>query len=152
MTLPYAQPGFSAITPFLMLNNADEVVDFLKQAFNAQEKFVLRQKNGKIWHAQIEIDGAMLMIGDAMGKKENTMPASLYLYVKDTDAAYRQALDAGAETVMPPADQFYGDRNAGVRDSAGNIWWIATKIEDLSEEEVARRAQEFEKKQPAEAS
>jgi uncharacterized glyoxalase superfamily protein PhnB len=67
-------------------------------------------------------------------------PASIYLYVQDTDAAYRRALEAGATSLMEPADQFYGDRSAGVKDSQGNIWWIGTHIEDVSPEELARRA------------
>ena len=70
------------------------------------------------------------------------MPASLYLYVDDTDATYGRALQAGGSSVMEPADQYYGDRNAGVRDSQGNVWWIATHIEDVPPEELARRAQE----------
>jgi PhnB protein len=68
------------------------------------------------------------------------MPACFYLYVEDTDAVYRKALAAGATSVMEPADQFYGDRNAGVKDPSGDLWWIATHIEDVTPEELARRA------------
>ena len=69
------------------------------------------------------------------------MSGSIYLYVPDTDAVYQQALEAGATSVMEPADQFYGDRNAGVKDPSGNLWWIATHKEDVSPEELAKRAE-----------
>jgi uncharacterized glyoxalase superfamily protein PhnB len=72
-------------------------------------------------------------------------PAQLYVYVKDTDATYRRALEAGGVSVMAPADQFYGDRNAGVKDMCGNSWWIATHIEDVSPEEMRKRAAAMEK-------
>ena len=75
------------------------------------------------------------------------MPGAIYLYVNDTDATYKRALQAGASSVMEPADQFYGDRNAGVKDPVGNFWWIATHKEDLSSEEMGKRAEEYMKKQ-----
>ncbi len=74
------------------------------------------------------------------------MPGSIYLYVKDTDATYQRALKAGATSVMEPADQFYGDRNAGVKDPIGNMWWIATHIEDISPEEMKKREKDYIKK------
>ena len=73
------------------------------------------------------------------------MPGSRYLYVPDTDAVYQKAVQAGGTSVMEPADQFYGDRNAGVKDPVGNVWWIATHIEDVSDEELARRVQAHRK-------
>jgi uncharacterized glyoxalase superfamily protein PhnB len=79
------------------------------------------------------------MVADAT-EKWKAMPSSLYLYVTDVDQVYRAALNAGASSVMEPADQFYGDRNAGVRDACGNVWWIATHKEDVSPEEIQRRA------------
>jgi uncharacterized glyoxalase superfamily protein PhnB len=69
------------------------------------------------------------------------MPAAIYMYVPDCDAVYKQALAAGATSKMTPSDQFYGDRNAGVEDANGNQWWMATHVEDVSEEELRRRAQ-----------
>jgi uncharacterized glyoxalase superfamily protein PhnB len=68
------------------------------------------------------------------------MPGMIYLYTEDTDKAYRRAIDAGAESVMEPADMYYGARNAGVKDHGGNVWWIATQIEELTSEEIDRRA------------
>ena len=86
------------------------------------------------------------MLADAMGDKDSEMPAALYLYVPNPDELYEKALKAGGKSVMEPADQFYGDRNAGVRDPAGNVWWLATKIEEISPEEMIRRGKEWEKK------
>jgi uncharacterized glyoxalase superfamily protein PhnB len=69
------------------------------------------------------------------------MPTTLYLYVPDIDAVYRRALDAGATSLVEPKDQFYGDRSAGVKDPVGNFWWVATHVEDVSPEELRRRAE-----------
>ena len=74
------------------------------------------------------------------------MPGAIYLYVKDADATYKRALQAGATSLMEPTDQFYGDRSAGVKDPVGNYWWIATHKEDLSSEELRKRAEEYMKK------
>jgi PhnB protein len=75
-----------------------------------------------------------------------TNACAIYLYVKDADATYKRALQAGATSLMEPADQFYGDRSAGVKDPVGNYWWIATHKEDLSSEELRKRAEEYMKK------
>ena len=95
--------------------------------------------NGKIAHAEVVLGDSVLMLSDKPPHLE-AMPASLYLYVDDTDARYKRALETGGTSVMEPADQFYGDRNAGVKDPTGNLWWIATHIEDVSPDELARRA------------
>jgi PhnB protein len=82
----------------------------------------------------------MLMLTDGGGEWK-PMPTNLYLYVNDADATYRRALAAGATSVMEPVTQFYGDRHGGVKDPSGNIWWIATHVEDVSSEELQRRAE-----------
>jgi PhnB protein len=87
------------------------------------------------------------MLGEA-NEQWSPMPGTIHLYVEDCDAAYRRALDAGASSLQEPADQFYGDRMAGVRDPVGNMWWIATHVEDVSEEEMAKRAREWSAQQP----
>jgi PhnB protein len=98
--------------------------------------------NGRIMHAEIQIFDSMLMMG---GANENfpALTSAIYLYVTDTDSVYQQALQAGGESLMEPADQFYGDRNAGIKDPCGNLWWIATHVEDVPKEEIARRAQQM---------
>ncbi|MDP9195514.1 MAG: VOC family protein [Pseudomonadota bacterium] len=135
----------SRVIPFLMVEGADRVLEFMKTALGAEEIFLMRHSTGTIWHAQVRVGDSLIMLADSMGKKEHAMPAMLYVYVDDADAYYRKAIAAGAVSVMEPADQFWGDRSGGVRDSGGNVWWLATRIEDLSPEEMTRRGRDYEK-------
>jgi uncharacterized glyoxalase superfamily protein PhnB len=98
---------------------------------------------GAVAHAEARIGDSMVMMGDAHGDQE-PLTSGLYLYVEDVDRVYTKAIEAGATSIREPADQFYGDRNAGVIGPCGNHWWIATHVEDLTEEEIARRAAEHE--------
>lgn len=136
--MDYRPAGFHTITPFIMAKNPDAILNFVKSAFDAREVLVLRDEKGTITHAQIQIGDSPFMMGDSMGKE--VLPAMLYLYVPECDAMYYKALGAGGTTVQVPGDQFYGDRNAGVKDPEGNIWWIATYIESLSADEIRERA------------
>ena len=102
--------------------------------------------DGRIMHAQVTIGDSVVMMGEPSGEFK-PMPGSIYLYVNDTDAVYKRALEAGATSFMEPADQFYGDRNAGVKDPSGNIWFIATRKEDVPPDELARRAEALHSKQ-----
>jgi PhnB protein len=131
--------GYSAVTPYLVVENAGKLVEFVKQAFDAKEHHISKTPDGSVMHAELRIAGAPIMIGGAR-PGQASMPAMIDIYTEDTDAMYTRALHAGAVSVMAPADQFYGDRNAGVKDFAGNQWWIATHIEDVSPEELERRA------------
>ncbi|HTY22598.1 MAG TPA: VOC family protein [Desulfomonilaceae bacterium] len=133
--------GFHTITPFLHVKGAARLLEFLKAAFGATELMRMPLPNGNIMHAEVKIGDSILMIDDVMGEYSPTS-ASFYLHVPDTDATYRAALAAGGTSVVEPANQFWGDRAAAVQDPAGNNWWIATHIEDVSPEELARRAQE----------
>jgi uncharacterized glyoxalase superfamily protein PhnB len=132
--------GFHTVTPYLVVPGAAKLLDFLKKAFGAVEIHRTEMPNGVVMHAQVKIGDSFVLMGEAQGPNM-AMPAMLYLYVENTDALYHRALEAGAVSVMAPADQFYGDRNAGVKDFAGNQWWIATHFEDVAPEEIARRAQ-----------
>ena len=98
-----------------------------------------------VGHAEVRIGDSMVMMGEASDAWK-PMPSALYLYVADVDVAYRRALAAGGTSTMEPMDQFYGDRSGGVKDPAGNIWWIATRVENLSREELERRAETVFKK------
>jgi uncharacterized glyoxalase superfamily protein PhnB len=123
-----------------------KVIDFLSQTFDAKETERMTRPDGAIMHAEVRIGDSPIMLGEPAGQFQ-PMPACIYVYVTDTDAAYQRALGAGATSLMEPADQFYGDRNAGVRDPAGNVWWIGTHIEDVAPEEIARRAAQRAKAQ-----
>lgn len=130
--------GQQAVTPYLVVNNAAALISFLQEAFNAKELVRHARPDGTIMHAQLNIGGSVVMMGEPMGD-QRPMPAMLHLYVDNVDEVYQQALDAGASSIMPPTDQFYGDRSGGVTDKHGNHWWIATHIEDVSKEEMATR-------------
>jgi uncharacterized glyoxalase superfamily protein PhnB len=131
--------GYHTVTPYLIVAGVPRLVDFLRQAFGAEETYPpTRRPDGSVAHAEIRIGDSRVMMGEPMGDFA-PMPAMLYLYVRDVDAVYHQAVAAGAITLMEPADQIYGDRNAGVKDPAGNLWWIGTRKEDVSPAELARR-------------
>lgn len=133
--------GYNTITPYLVVKDVDQLLDFCKKAFNAVIKYQSKTPDGSTTHAEFIIGDSIIMTGKA--RNENEVNSSmLYMYTKHTDAVYEKALSHGATSIMEPADQFYGDRNAGVMFPQGISWWIATHVEDVSEEEMARRARE----------
>jgi uncharacterized glyoxalase superfamily protein PhnB len=134
--------GFHTVTPYLVVQGAAKLIDFLTHAFDAQEIMRMPLPDGSIMHAEVKIGDSIVMMGDARGEMK-PMPAALYLYVTDADATYQRALRAGATSTMAPTDQFYGDRSAGVTDPVGNHWWIGTHIEDVPPDELARRAEAY---------
>jgi len=132
-------PGYHTVTPYLVVADAEKQIDFLKNAFGAELKYSHKGPDGRIGHAEIKIGDSVVMLAQARPPWE-PKPMSFYLYVEDCDAWYKRALEAGAESTMPPANMFYGDRHGGVRDMHGNDWWVATHIEDVPPEEIERRA------------
>ncbi len=104
----------------------------------------MAEPDGTVRHGEVRIGDSIVMVGEASAQHK-PMPTTLYLYVTDTDATYRRAIQAGATSLTEPADQFYGDRNAGVEDPCGNQWWIATHVEDVAPEEMKRRSEAFMK-------
>jgi PhnB protein len=141
--------GFHTVTPYLIVDGAKKVIDFMQQGLGAKHDHepTLRP-DGKIMHATLSIGDSMVMISEA-SEHARAMPVMLYLYVPNVDAAYQQALKAGATSVMEPADQFYGDRSGGVKDAAGTSWFFGTHIEDVAPAELKKRAEEAFKKQQA---
>jgi PhnB protein len=132
MAVKAVPEGWHTVTPRLFVPEAAKLVDFLKHAFGASGTF---REDGP---SEIRIGDSIVMVSEA-GVRE-AMPTFLYLYLEDTDGAYRRALEAGATTIEEPGDMFYGDRRATVRDPFGNIWQIATHKEDLSLDEIRVRA------------
>ena len=130
--------GYHTITPVVIVEGADRVLEFLKNAFGATEIMVHRNPDGKIQHSEVQIGDSRLMVSDA-NEQFPAMPSAFNVYLTDIDNAYRRAINAGATSLREPADQFYGDRTAGVRDAAGNQWWISTHVEDVGPEELERR-------------
>jgi len=139
MAVDAVPEGFHTITPYLVAADAAGLILFLQASFAAEEVHRVTREDGSVMHAQLRIGSSMLMLGGATADWP-PMAAGLYLYVEDADALYQRALSEGATTVMPPADQFWGDRMAGVRDAWDNVWWIATHIEDVAPDELSRRA------------
>ena len=129
--------GFHTVTPYLIVPDADALVEFMGHAFGAQEVFRARGGEGGT-HVEVRIGDSMVMIG---GKQDSEpQPAAVFLYMDGVDDVYRRALEAGATSIEEPADQpAEGDRRAGVADPFGNAWFIATSIEDISREEIRKR-------------
>ncbi len=145
MTVQPIPDGYHTVTPYLTVDGADTLLAFVKQAFGAEETVMMPSHDGTIGHAEVTIGDSVVMMGEAAGSDQGVaMPASIFLYVADADATYRRAIDAGGISLREPTDQFYGDRMAGVRDPVGNQWWIATHIEDVPPEEMARRVEALE--------
>jgi uncharacterized glyoxalase superfamily protein PhnB len=115
--------GYHTITPYLTVKRAEALVDFVKEAFGGVELFRATGSAGGL-HAEVRIGESKLMIGGYETVEE--IPTALHLYVPDADAVYQRAIAAGATSIEEPVDQFYGDREAGVKDPTGNVWWIAT--------------------------
>jgi PhnB protein len=132
--------GYHSVTPYLVVSSPEKLLDFVKQAFGAEETVRMDGPDGAIAHAEVRIGDSMVMLGGAAASGQE-MPATIYLYVDDTDATYLRAVEAGATSTEEPNDAFYGDRRAAVRDEVGNIWYIATNIETVSPEEMAKRVE-----------
>jgi PhnB protein len=139
--------GYHSITPYLIVSDATGAIAFYKQAFGAAEVMRMPAPDGKIGHAELRIGDSKIMLADefpdmgARGPKAfGGSPVSLHLYVEDVDATAKRALAAGAKEVRPIKDQFYGDRLGTVEDPFGHHWHISTHKEDLSPDELKRRA------------
>ena len=123
-------PEMGSVTPYLHPRGAERLIDFLKEAFGAEEAARHEEPKGTIVHAKVRIGDSILEMGEAHGEYQ-PMPAMFYLYVNNTDATYERAIKAGAKSLSAPADQPYGDRNAAVEDPFGNQWYFATRIKNM---------------------
>ena len=145
--------GYHSVTPSFTFKDSQKAIDFYKKAFNAKVLDIFPNLTGKgIMHATIQIGDSILMMGDEMPGSENcpksaetlgTSPMSLFIYVPDVDAAFKQAVAAGAAVAMPVADMFWGDRAGSVKDPFGYAWMIATHTKDLSKDEMRKGAEAF---------
>jgi uncharacterized glyoxalase superfamily protein PhnB len=133
--------GYYTVTPWIIVRSAAQLLDYLKEAFGAEEIARVYNEDGTIGHAEVWIGDSVVMMFDAKEAWPDT-PSFLRLYVEDGDAVYQQALKAGATSVTEMTNMFWGDRVGRVRDPFGNLWWIQTRIEDVDLEEMARRAEE----------
>ncbi|MCE3262161.1 MAG: putative enzyme related to lactoylglutathione lyase [Pseudoduganella sp.] len=148
MTVKAIPEGMHTITPHLVCDGAADAIAFYKKAFNAKEAARMPGPGGKIMHAQLTIGDSHIMLVDEfpeMGgfgpKHYKGTPVTLHLYVPDVDAAYKQAVDAGATATMPPADMFWGDRYGVLVDPFGHSWSLATHQRDLTPEQMMEEMQ-----------
>jgi PhnB protein len=144
--------GYHTVTPYLTVRDAPKVIEFLRQAFGAEISHEpIKRPDGTIMHAQVTIGDSRIMIADESEMAKATA-SSLYLYVPNVDSVYQRAIKAGGNSVMEPADMFYGDRNGAVKDPSGNSWFIATHKEDVAPQELQKRAEAFMKQQKGKAA
>ncbi len=146
--VPAIPPNESRVSPYLSVSNAVEMIGFYKKVFGATETFRLDMPDGRIGHAQITIGTSTIMLADEFPEMgflspksigDARSPVSIHVYVEDVDGVYKTALAAGATSLREPANQFYGDRNAQVKDPSGHVWDISTHIEDVIPDEMKKR-------------
>jgi PhnB protein len=123
--------GYHTVTPYLLVNDAARLIEFLKDGLGAEEIGRMPGPDGAIAHAEVRIGNSVVMMGQPGEGNPGATTSALYLYFEDVDAVYKRAVAAGGVSTEEPADQFYGDRRAGVRDPCGNTWWLATHIKDV---------------------
>lgn len=147
--------GYHAISPILVIRGANEAIGFYQKAFGAEVLFQQDRPDGKLMHAALKIGDSIIMLGEECAPHERHdecvrspedlegTSVSLYLYVKDADRVFRQAVQAGADEMMPMDDMFWGDRMGMVRDPYGHVWSVATHTQNLSDQQMQERMQEF---------
>ncbi|MGH2451097.1 MAG: VOC family protein [Candidatus Limnocylindria bacterium] len=138
MTVTPVPEGYHTVTPYLLVKGGERLIKFITDAFGGVETERIPGPNGTVSHAEVRIGDSVVMLGEPT--QAAPVPGMLYLYLADVDEAYSRALAAGATSIQEPRNEFYGDRVAAVRDMSGNQWYIATHVEDVSLEELRRRA------------
>lgn len=139
--------GYHSVTPYLIVKGAAKAIEFYRQAFGATETFRMPQPDGRIGHAELKIGNSTIMLADEFPERNIRGPESLggtpvmiHLYIEDVDTVAKRAVAAGAKEIRPIQNQFYGDRSGMFADPFGHQWNIATHVEDLSAEEIGKRA------------
>ncbi len=143
--------GYHSVTPSFTFKDSQKAIEFYKKAFGAKVLDMMKNPGGRgIMHATIQIGSSIVMMGDEMPgmscKSAETLggsPISFYIYVADADAAFKQALAAGAVAAMPMGDMFWGDRAGSVNDPFGYSWMLATHKQDLSQDQIRKGAEAF---------
>lgn len=142
----YIPEGYSTMTPYLILKNAAKAIDFYKNVFGAKEIMRMEGPNKKVGHAELMIGESRFMLADECPEMDAKAPEAyggspigIYLYVKDVDKVVEKAVKEGAKLVRQIEDQFYGDRSGSIEDPFGHSWYIATHVEDVSDEDIKKR-------------
>lgn len=129
---------YPGITPYLVTDDSQRLVEFITDGLGATEVLMMRQGDGTVAHAEFALNGGVVMLSQASAEYP-AMPAMLHLYVANVDAAFARAVAAGGKALREPTDMPYGDRSGGLLDPCGNQWWLATQLEQLSVEEMDAR-------------
>ena len=139
--------GYPRVTPYLHVDGASKAIEFYRTVFGAKERMRLAAPGGRIGHAELEIGSSMIMLADehpemnVRGPKSvGGTPVTVLVYVEDVDRAFERALKAGAKELRPVQNQFYGDRSGQFEDPFGHQWNVATHVEDVPPDEMAKRA------------
>jgi PhnB protein len=155
MAKSHIYPGANSLNAYINIKGCSDAIEFYKKAFGATEKLRLLMPDGKIAHAELEIEGSLIMMAEENPDWGTKSPATLGgtsltigLYVPDVDKSFQKAINAGAAEIMPVKDEFYGDRTAQVLDPFGYKWMIATHKEDVSQEEMQIRMDKLFSEQP----
>jgi PhnB protein len=141
---------YPQVMPYLIVDRANEAIEFYKEVLGASERMRLDGPDGRIGHAELQIGKAVIMLADENPgmniegpKSVGGTPVTIHVYIEDADAAFERAVQAGAKPLRAVEDQFYGDRSGQFEDPYGHRWNVATHVEDISEEEMVRRAAEI---------
>jgi len=142
--------GYHSVTPYLCIKGAKQALDFYQKAFGAEVIYKLEMPDGRLGHAELQIGNSRLMLSDEMPEMPDAITRSpstlrgstvgLAVYIEDVDARFQQAVKAGAKVRRPVTNQFYGDRSGTVEDPFGHFWTISTHVEDVSPDEIMKRA------------
>jgi PhnB protein len=142
-TVKAVPEGYHSVLPYLQVRGAAKAIEFYREVFGAQEMLRMPQPDGRVGHAEIRVGDSIVMLADEFPERGihgpghyGGAPMTLMMYTEDCDAIYKKAIAAGAKSLREPADQFYGDRMAGIEDPFGFQWYIATHVRDVSEEEM----------------
>jgi len=141
--------GYPRVTPYLIVDDGAAAIDFYISVLGATERMRMAGPEGRVGHAELNVGDSVIMLADehpemnAVGPKTvGGTPVSIHVYVEDSDGAFERAIEAGAKSLAPVEDKFYGDRSGSFEDPFGHHWNVATHVEDVPEEEMAKRAEE----------
>jgi uncharacterized glyoxalase superfamily protein PhnB len=128
METSYKPQGYSTVSPYLIVDDANGTIEFLKQVFDAVELRRFPDESGRVTHAELRLDDTVIMIADR-AEGWPAVAAHIHVYVPDVDATYQRAIAAGATSIQEPVQKDDADKRGGVRDRGGTSWWIATEVE-----------------------
>ncbi|MBV9576525.1 MAG: VOC family protein [Gammaproteobacteria bacterium] len=147
LKVPFIQKGYHCITPYLIINQAANAIEFYKKVFGAKVVMRLEQPNGRIGHAELKIRDTKIMLADECPEMQahapqncGSSPVGIHIYVKDVDKTVAHAVKQGAKLIHEVADKFYGDRSGTLCDPFGHTWFVATHIENVTPAKIRKRA------------